>query len=208
MNRRLALSAAIGAAVIAITAVRWLDQGLERSGPATSRPATGIAAPESPPAHQVLANVETHGTGPTKPVTRSSTAPPLLARLQAPTAASLGEVFDVVINLDAHRQVGRIAVALDYDPSRLRLVEATEGNFGSGRGTFSMEESSDGRVAVSVQVDEGTPLERSGSIAVMRFEALRQGGAQINVASIETSDTADNPMPSAVSVGQTRIAVQ
>ena len=109
-QRRVPLTAVLGVAVIAITAVYWLDRGPESSGPATSGPAIGIAAPESPRTNQVVANVEPHGMVPTQPVARSWIASPILASVQA---ASVGGIYDVVINLDAHVQVGRTAVALD-----------------------------------------------------------------------------------------------
>ena len=213
-KRRFVLTAVAAVTVIGLVAFRWLDRGAERSvalisPPSADAAATWVAAGAS--ANNAGIAPAPASAAPVQSVPPSLSAPAILVRLRAPASAGLGDVFDVVIHLEAHRQVGRIAVALEYDSSLLGLIETTEGNFverAGSQGGLSVEEPSDGRVAMDLRVDEGAPVERSGSIAVMRFEALRRGPARISVSSIDTFDTADNPMPAAVSAGQSQIAVQ
>jgi hypothetical protein len=125
--------------------------------------------------------------------------PPLQLAFQAPTSASVGEAFDVRVALTSHQPVGRIAMEIVYDASLLKARSAEEIDYtqrAPGEVAFSIERSSDGQVGVALVAGGGVAGEGvPATAAVVQFEALAAGGAQIQLSGIAVSDTTDRPMP-------------
>lgn len=110
-------------------------------------------------------------------------------RLVAPAAVRSGERFRVSVVADASVPVGRYTVALSFDPSMLRAVSASPGDFmeqGSALAKFTHSGSAGrGELVFGAEQDGGAGVEGTGSLAVMEFEANSPGIASIAFTSVE-----------------------
>lgn len=136
--------------------------------------------------------------------------PAVHLRFQAPFNAKVGEAFDYIVTIDAQQGVGRIALEVSYDRALLRARSAEEIDYTNRPqedGRFSTEETSDGRVAVVLVRDGSRPVLGSVRMAVIQFEALAPGGAQISVANISASGGAGSVLSLDVSGRESVVAL-
>lgn len=180
---------------LVIVAMIWLslDQEVANTSPPIPRTAPARAADQGdslPPRAQDFASpaarIPSYQPG------SAVGSPAVHLRFQVPSNAKVGDAFDYVITIDAQRAVGRIALEVSYDPALLRVRTAEEIDYTNRpqeEGRFSTEETTDGRVAVVMLVRDGSrPVLGSVRMAVVQFEGLAPGGAQISVSNISASD--------------------
>jgi cytoskeletal protein RodZ len=94
-----------------------------------------------------------------------------------PSRVHSGDSFQVTVDVQATRSIRQIAFSFNYSPTILQLVGSSPGVFAEKSGaaaSFHLEESSDGTVLVSVDLDRGAVL-GTGSVAVFEFRARNPG---------------------------------
>lgn len=109
--------------------------------------------------------------------------------LVVPESARAGERFSVRVMASASVAVARYAVTVSFDPSLLRAVNASDGNFmeqGSALAKF-MQSTADGHgeIVFSAEQDGGAGVEGTGSVAVVEFQANAAGTASIGLKAAE-----------------------
>ena len=180
---------------LVVVAIIWLslDQEVANTSPPIPRTSPALAANQGdslPPRAQDFASPAARI--PSGQPGSAVASPALRLRFQAPFNAKVGEAFDYVVTIDARQAVGRIALEVSYDPALLRVRTAEEIDYTNRPqedGRFSTVETTDGRVAVVMLVRDGSrPVLGSVRMAVVQFEALAPGGAQISVSNISASD--------------------
>jgi hypothetical protein len=181
----------IALAIVAIIRL-WPDRDVEKTPPPTPKSAANGTANQ----HDALPS---HPQGLASPAGSIPSRQPGLAvasaaahlRFQAPPSATIGEAFDYFVTIDAQQAVGRLTIEVSYDPTRLRARSAEEIDYSNRPpedGRFSTEETSDGRVVVALIRDAARPMLGSLRMAVVQFEALAPGAAQISVSRISAAD--------------------
>jgi hypothetical protein len=179
---------------LVVVAMIWLslDQEVADTSPPIPRTALARAANQGdspPPRAQDFASpaarIPSYQPG------SAVAGPAVHLRFQVPSNAKVGEAFDYIITIDAQRAVGRITLEFSYDPALLRVRTAEEIDYSNRpeqEGRFLTEEIGDGRVAVVMVRDGSRPVLGSVRMAVVQFEGLAPGGAQISVSNVSASD--------------------
>ena len=117
--------------------------------------------------------------------------PAVHLRFQAPSTARVGEAFDYVVTVDAQQAVGRMTLEVSYDPVVLKARGTEEIDYTNRPqedGRVFTKETSDGRIVVAMVRDASRPVLGSVRMAIVQFEALAPGGAQISVSQISVAD--------------------
>jgi Cohesin domain len=197
---------------LVIVAIIWFsrDQEVTKTSPAIPKTAVDSAAIQRdsiPPRAQDLASPAAR-----IPSSQSGLpgSPAVHLRFQGPSSARVGEAFDYVVTIDAQQAVGRIALEISYDPALLRVRTAEEIDYTNRpheEGRFSTEETGDGRVAVVMVRDGSRPVLGSLRMAVVQFEALASGSAQISVSNISASDSTGRAVSLDVSDRESAVAL-
>lgn len=109
--------------------------------------------------------------------------------LVVPESVRAGERFSVRVMASASVPVARYVVTVSFDPSLLRAVNTSDGNFmeqGSALAKF-MQSTTDGHgeIVFSAEQDGGAGVEGSGSVAVVEFQANAAGTASIGLKAAE-----------------------
>ena len=109
-----------------------------------------------------------------------------------PTSVQVGEGFDVRVSLVARQPVGRIVIEVSYDPALLKARTLEELDYAQralGERMFTIDNSNDGRIELSLAKDRGNPTPGlPASVPLVQFEALATGRAQVRIESIAVSD--------------------
>jgi hypothetical protein len=114
---------------------------------------------------------------------------------QLPASAKVGEAFELRIVVEARQAISRVAFEIRYDPALMRVRTAEEIDYGGRAATerpLLFEEMGEGRAAVVLMVPGGSLA--SASTAIVQFEALAPGWAQVDVAATDIRDTEDAPV--------------
>jgi len=215
MRRRMPTRVAWGAFIaLLIVGMIWLslDQEVAKTSPSVPRTALARGAdqgdsirPRAEDFASPTVRIPSYQPG------SAAASPAVYLRFQAPFNAKIGEAFDYIVAIDAKQAVGRITLEVSYDPALLRVRTAEEIDYRNrqdAEGGFSAEETSDGRVAVVMLVRDGSrPIVGSVRIAVVQFEAVAPGAAQISVSNISASDSADTALSLGVSDRESVVAL-
>jgi hypothetical protein len=116
---------------------------------------------------------------------------PVQVGVHAPAAVAVGETFEARVQVEAPGGVRRLLSAIRFDKKRLRLVDASEGDF-ARRGPpaqFAVDEPSDGNVQISLVVRDDVWVAGAGSASVLRFEAIAAGTTTIEVRDFSVVDS-------------------
>ena len=97
------------------------------------------------------------------------------------------------INVETENEVARMKYRFHFDPVRLRIVDVRQGDFISRTGaksemTFTADES---RGSLSIELAEdrdGPSISGGGIVAVVRFEALSAGRADLSLSDASMAD--------------------
>jgi len=110
---------------------------------------------------------------------------------QGPGQAKVGSRLTLTLNTRSAQPVGSLGLVVSYDPSMLRAVEATEGSFVSQGGAnvkFSKDiDQGNGQISLDVASSGEQGVQGSGGLAVLTFEVLSAGEAQISAERINPS---------------------
>lgn len=118
--------------------------------------------------------------------------------IRAPNTVPPGDTFPVTIDVQALRGLRHLEFSVTYKKSILRLIGSSPGAFAQQSGTsVHFEESSDGYVFVSIDVETGV-IAGAGSVAVLEFQARRRGVSPLSVQDVTYvegggQDTATTP---------------
>ncbi len=215
MRRRIPTRVAWGAFIaLVIVGIIWLslDQEVANTPPPVPRTALARGAnqgdsirPRAEDFASPAARIPSYQPG------SAAASPAVHLRFQAPFTAKVGEAFDYIVTIDAKQAVGRITLEVSYDPALLRVRTSEEIDYTNrhdAEGGFSAKETSDGRLAVVRVVRDGSrPILGSVRIAVVQFEAVAPGTAQISVSNISAFDSADTALSLAVSDRESVVAL-
>lgn len=110
---------------------------------------------------------------------------------QGPGQAKVGSRLTLTLNTRSAQPVGSLGLVVSYDPSMLKAVEATEGSFLSQGGAnvkFSKDiDQGNGQIALDMASSGEQGVQGSGGLAVLTFEVLAAGEAQISAERINPS---------------------
>jgi hypothetical protein len=190
-NSRRVASIAIAVAVAVVTLLAYLGD----------EPSVGTAADEARTPRAQRDDVEVSprvlapaiATIPSVEATASVDAGgvPVQVGVHAPAAVGVGETFEARVQVEAPGGVRRLLLAIRFDKKRLRLVDASEGDF-ARRGPpaeFSVDEPSDGNVQISLVVRDDVWVAGAGSASVLRFEAIAPGTTMIEARDFSVVDS-------------------
>jgi len=189
------------AAVAAVIALRWLEEGETPAQSVRAKEPVGKSARSEVDSAGALANPSgdtgdksqaTLAPSDRSPTGYASAATSAQLTFQIPPNVRVGDAFDLVVDLDSSDVVSRLELDIKYDPAALRLKGAEEIDYSrdtSPRRRFSARATGDGSVTVVMPADD--PRQRiSGavSLAVAQFEALSPGATRITISETAAGD--------------------
>lgn len=134
------------------------------------------------------------GALPAAPAAAPEPQDPLAFSWQGPAQAKVGSKLALTLNARATQAVGTLGLVVSYDPALLKVVDATEGSFLSQAGSslkFSKDiDQGNGLVSLDVASSAEQGVKGSGGLAVLTFEVLAAGEAQIGVDRVNPSGPA------------------
>jgi hypothetical protein len=224
IRRRITARLALGTLVAtAIAGMIWLSKAREdaNTAPVVSMAAPGRAASEADsPKPQTddfgsttgdAARASRSSTFPSREAPPAGAMPALHLRFEAPHSVAVGQAFDYLVIVDSLQSVGRISLQVTYDPALVRVRSVEEVDYATRAGverSFASEESTDGRVSLFLAVRPGSrPMAATERVAVVQFEAIAPGWAQIAVDNIEASDIAHQALTIGVPDRQSLVVV-
>ena len=195
----------VASLVIAVTWIAWLAWDSISPG---AREVQDRAPPQSaaPPALPQRASPAAAAERAAPPTERRNDAPvsaksrpkdavagaALQLAFAMPASVQVGEGFDVRVSLMARQPIGRIVIEVSYDPALLKARTLEELDYAQralGERMFTIDNSNDGRIELSLAKDRGNPTPGlPASVPLVQFEALASGGAQVRIESIAVSD--------------------
>lgn len=111
--------------------------------------------------------------------------PPLVFQWQGASEAQVGEAVEVRLNLASPSGLRGMPLELSFDPKRLQLLDAQEGDFFRRDGALtSFSKSIDaqaGRARLGLLRNQATSAAGAGSLLILRFKALAAGAAQVRL---------------------------
>jgi len=189
MRVNLIVIVAVACAIVGSVLYRQTADDAGSGRPADHSPTRPASASQS------AANVSLQASTGSADVSVASDRPPLRTltksersmalTLAAPESVRAGERFSVRVMASASVPVARYAITVSFDPSMLRAINTSDGNFmeqGSALAKF-MQNTTDGRgeIVFSAEQDGGAGVEGTGSVAVVEFQANVAGTASIGV---------------------------
>jgi general secretion pathway protein D len=131
-------------------------------------------------------------------------------RLEPATlAVQPGASFDVEIEIAATAPVGHLPMTLSYDPTLLAVEQVVAGDFlgGSKNAQVTADTSTPGELVLGAsRVAGAAGVAGHGSIALVRFRALAEGDAEVEIAAVRAMDP-DLSEVAGVAVESSRIAI-
>jgi general secretion pathway protein D len=143
---------------------------------ADARGSLPILAPPATVAASTPAAVpapDTVGAGSVAGAAPASTSAPSALTLEGPTAAKVGEDFQVTVHLETDQSIMRLRSQLRYDSSALQLLSATPGDLvpaAAGNPKVDTRGGSGAQLEIVTTPDE--PVQGRGSLMVLTFKAL------------------------------------
>ncbi len=128
----------------------------------------------------------------------------------APTDVQVGNVFEARIQMDASGGMHDLSLAVTYDNRRLALVGWSRGALAQGGAVASelaVQEPSEGNIDVGFSLGNGQFMSGTGSIVVLRFEAIKPGTSPIRLENVAITDKPGAKERSSASVVQGVIAI-
>ncbi len=210
----------VACTVIAVVWVLWLAYETEPAGEGSAdRAPSSQSTPQSRPGgpsdiDPAGSRLEARGAA-TPPSgaraadqVRPSIDPPLQVVFHTPASARVGEAFDVRVAIDARQPIARIVVEITYDPALLKARSLEEIDYSQrtlGERAFAIDPVSDGHVAIVMKMKGGEAP--PGNVALVQFEAVSPGWAQIRITDISASDASDRSVPWAATGRESQIAL-
>jgi general secretion pathway protein D len=194
-----------------------VDDGAAKDGAAKdgATPAT-TPAPVPPPAKPapdaISAPIAAAGAmAEMRQQTAAETAPPAGLQLVSPPAPQkIGESFQVAVNMSDGHDVYTVPMMLQYDQTKLTLINVDNGSFLGGDGqAVALTHKDDGSGGVTIQMSRPpgvAGVNGGGQLCVLTFNAKAAGDAAISIVRPGARNSAMKPMP--VTGSQTTVHVQ
>jgi general secretion pathway protein D len=130
----------------------------------------------------------------------ASNAAPVSVALAAPsTAPKVGSNFQVAVNVSGGSDVFSVPLQLQYDPTKLTLINVDTGNYlGHDGQTVALVHRDDGAggVAVSASRPPGVAgVSGSGQLCVLTFQAKAAGDSIVSVTKAAARDSKQQALP-------------
>jgi hypothetical protein len=122
-----------------------------------------------------------------------------------PPGARVGEAFDLRVAIDARQPIARVAFEITFDPALLkaRSLEAIDyAQRTEGERALAIDELSDGRVALVMQIKRGEAIPRN--VPLVQFEACRLDGRKSISPTSASPTRASDPCPGPPRAGKAR----
>jgi hypothetical protein len=107
---------------------------------------------------------------PPSPAAPATPAVPPTMSWQAPTAVSVGEEFDVTLQLASPTALTQLRSQVRFDPAAVELLSATAG--GLVAGASPRVDTPRGGASLDANATADTPLQGNGDLIVLHFKAL------------------------------------
>jgi len=172
------ISGDAGAALLAGTPVRGVPL------PPPPRPSI-LPAPGAAPRATAPAPAPAPTPTPTPTPTAAEAVESMSFNWQGPGQAKVGSRLSLTLNTRSLQPVGTLGLVVSYDPSMLKAVDASEGSFVSQGGPnvkFTRDiDQGNGQIALELASSGEQGVKGSGGFAVLTFEVLAAGEAQVSV---------------------------
>lgn len=114
--------------------------------------------------------------------------PPVSVSLTGADSVTVGDVFDVKLNLKSTATLRGLPFEVQFPPGQLQLVDVAEGEYfrrdGSATGVAKSGEAREGRVSVGVLRRDATGASGEGTVMLLKFKATAAGLADIRLISV------------------------
>lgn len=158
-------------------------------------PVRGVPVPP-PPRPSVLPAPGALPRPGTAPASTAAPEPPesMSFNWQGPGQAKVGSRLTLTLNTRSSQAVGNLGLVVSYDPALLKAVEAAEGGFmrqGGANVKFTKDiDQGNGQITLDVESPGEKGVRGNGGLAVLTFEVLSAGEAQLGVERISPSGPA------------------
>jgi general secretion pathway protein D len=130
----------------------------------------------------------------------ANNAAPISVALAAPAAApKVGSTFQVPVNVSGGSDVFSVPLQLQYDPSKLTLINVDSGNYlGHDGQTVALVHRDDGAggVAISASRPPGVAgVNGTGQLCVLTFQAKAAGDSIVSVTKAAARDSKQQALP-------------
>ncbi|HZD77664.1 MAG TPA: cohesin domain-containing protein, partial [Acidobacteriaceae bacterium] len=169
--------------------------------------APGAGSAEAPPAGQQPAPAAAQPQGLQQAAQQaieqqaagSNAAPVSVALAAPPSAPKVGSNFQVAVNVSGGTDVFSVPLQLQYDPTKLTLINVDSGNYlGHDGQTVALVHRDDGAggVAVSASRPPGVAgVNGSGQLCVLTFQAKAAGDSIVSVTKAAARDSKQQALP-------------
>ena len=175
--------------------------------PASAVEPAGKPSAELPPSQQQPAPTGTQPQGMQgaaqqamqQAATASNAAPISVALAAPPTAPKVGSTFQVPVNVSGGSDVFSVPLQLQYDPTKLTLINVDSGNYlGHDGQTVALVHRDDGAggVAISASRPPGVSgVNGTGQLCVLTFQAKAAGDSIVSVTKAAARDSKQQALP-------------
>jgi hypothetical protein len=162
---------------------------------AQSSALTPDADPSAAPATSARSDQET-GRSNTYP---ASAATPVKVDIRAPNTVHAGDLFQLMVDVEALRGLNQITLTVKFDQRLLQLVGSSAGPFVEQAGSaakFDAGESCDGNtVQLNIAIANGQSIAGAGGVAALEFRAREAGVSPVSVQDVVFVESAGaNPV--------------
>lgn len=136
---------------------------------------------------------------------------PVQIDVRTPATVQSGESFQATVDLEAYGGIRQLAFSVSYNQRVLQLLGTSAGAFvqqGGNPTEFGAEEPSDGNILVKLDVNNGLAIAGAGSLAILRFQALKAGTSPVTVHSITFEESGSSRIPTTPLVHQGLVKVE
>jgi len=177
--------------------------GTQTSSPVSAKatatndaPSAAVPPPIASPPVTAAASSSTGASDAGMPVRQaidSGRAQPLFIALRAPKSVRVGEPFKVEVTGESENDFARVALAVQFDPRRLRVASVRQGDLlaqAHATAPFSYGvDAQAGRVSVEVSENEGAhPVSGGGTLCIVEFVPIAPGRALLSMADVAVGD--------------------
>ena len=166
-------------------ALQQLKQAAQGSAIATPVPQTNLGAPAQAPPTEVPTPPPPVTSPPAQPAAAPATGPKVNFLLNAPGKVAPGGTFEVPVIISGATDIDSIPLQIQYDASKLSLVNVTGGDFLSrDQQAVSLVHRDDGpgTIVINASRPPGAPgVNGAGVVCVLSFEAKAAGDSKVEI---------------------------
>lgn len=186
-----------------------IAQETTKPAPTPGPPPTGAAAAGPVPGQNAIAAAN-NAVAAMQQEANASAAPILLQLVTQPAPVKAGSTFQVTVNLSGGKDVFSVPMLVNYDASRLNLINVDAGDFLGHDGqavALVHRDDGNGGVAISASRPPGVAgISGSGPLCTMTFQAKAPGDATISITRPGAKNSSQQSLPATGS--QTVVHIQ